>query len=101
MPSSAQHPIYSLLHCTHGIGHLEFGSDNHYTLTVHRSEKGRSNFLVIIDSFSNWLEVFDIKNNSAGSTVDTLQSQFSSYGYQKKLSLTVARSSQHHFSNLF
>ena len=49
-------------------------------LHIDYSQKERSNLLVVIDSYSKWLEVFDMKNTSAESTMDTLRSLFSSYG---------------------
>ena len=54
-------------------------------LHIDYAQKERSNFLVIIDSYSKWLEVFDMKNTSAESTVDTLRSLFSSYGLSEEI----------------
>ena len=49
-------------------------------LHIDYAQKGNSNFLVIIYSYSKWLEVFETRNTSAESTCDLLWTLFASFG---------------------
>ena len=54
-------------------------------LHIDYAQKGNRNFLVIIDSYSKWLEVFETRNTSAESTCDILRTLFASYGLPEEV----------------
>ena len=54
-------------------------------LHIDYAQKGNSNFLVVIDSYSKWLEVFETRNTSAESTCDMLCTLFASFGLPEEV----------------
>ena len=54
-------------------------------LYIDFAQKGRTNFLVVIDSYSKWLEVFEMRSTSAESTCDTLRTLFASFGLPEEI----------------
>ena len=56
-----------------------------WTVHIDYAQKGGKNFLIIIDSYSKWLEVFEMKNTSAESTCDVLRTLFASFGLPEEV----------------
>ena len=59
-------------------------------MTFHRlhidyPQKRNSNFLVIIDSYSKWLEMFETRNASLECTCDNLRTLFTSFGLPEEV----------------
>ena len=54
-------------------------------LHIDFAQKGNHTFLVIIDSHSKWLEVFDLKSTTAEKTCEVLRMLFASYGLPEEI----------------
>ena len=54
-------------------------------LHIDFAQKGRTIFLVVIDSFSKWLEVFEMRSTTAENTCATLRTLFASYGLPEEV----------------
>ena len=54
-------------------------------LHIDFAQKGRTTFLVVIDSYSTWLEVFEMRSTTAESTCTTLRTLFASYGLPEEI----------------
>lgn len=54
-------------------------------LHIDFAEKDKQNFLVVIDSHSKWLEVFNMTTTTSSKTIETLRSLFASYGLPEEI----------------
>ena len=58
-----------------------------HRLHIDFAQKGRTIFLVVVDSYSKWLEIFEMKSTTAESTCNTLRTLFVAYGLPEEVVL--------------
>ena len=63
----------------------QFPSKIWQRLHINFTQKGRTTFFIVIDSYSKWLEAFDMRRTTAEITCITLWTLFVSYGLPEKI----------------